>query len=169
MNNVLGQNGTTANTDNFLDELRKNDSFGKSVDSLTPWGEEHPFRVLIADDCPDMQILLTHLFEKMGATVTVADDGEECVELCMYNLARKRPFDMILVDAQMPNLDGYEASRRLRQAGYLKPIVMITAHPGLAEKKASAYNGCDAFLAKSSLRENLLLTLKSLGCQVEWS
>ena len=72
-------------------------------------------RLLLADDSPDNQDLVSHVMRKSGADVMVADNGAVAVELALAAHDEGRPFDVILIDMQMPILDGYAATEKLRR------------------------------------------------------
>jgi CheY-like chemotaxis protein len=74
-------------------------------------------RILLAEDGPDNQRLLAHLLRKAGAMVTIVENGEQAYRLALKADEDGDPFDLILMDMQMPVLDGYEAAKRLRGAG----------------------------------------------------
>ena len=80
-------------------------------------------RVLLADDSPDNQSLVAYVLRASGAEVMVADNGAAAVDLAMASRLDGHPFDVILMDMQMPILDGYEATRRLRDRGYTGAII----------------------------------------------
>ncbi|MEX2113029.1 MAG: ATP-binding protein [Pirellulales bacterium] len=105
-------------------------------------------RVLLADDSPDNQALVAYVLRASGADVMVTDNGAAAVELAMAGCQDGRPFDVILMDMQMPILDGYEATRQLRDRGYGGPIVALTAHamPDALERCHAV--GCDASITK---------------------
>lgn len=116
-------------------------------------------RVLLADDGRDNQHLLRVLLRRAGLEVSVAANGREAVEQAMAAANAGQPHDVILMDIQMPELDGYAATRLLRNEGWKRPIVALTAHamPGDREKCLAA--GCDDYLAKPVDRNSLLATL----------
>ncbi len=99
--------------------------------------------ILVAEDVKTNQMLTTSLLHKLGLEVTIASDGIEAVEKAFAN-----KYDLIFMDIQMPNLDGYEAVTILRKEGVKTPIVAMTAHAmkGDAEKCIDA--GCDDYLSK---------------------
>jgi len=114
------------------------------------------------EDGPDNQRLLSFVLKKAGAHVTLAENGKIGVDLALGSLFQRRhgdpkePFDVILMDMQMPILDGYNATKLLREQGYTRPIVALTAHamPGDREKCIEA--GCDDFATKPIEREKLI-------------
>lgn len=100
-------------------------------------------RVLLAEDSPDSQELIKYVLTNHGASVVVASDGAEALEL-----ARNQEFDVVLMDIQMPELDGYEVTRKLRSEKYSKPIIALTAHAMLEERVKTKAAGCDAHITK---------------------
>jgi PAS domain S-box-containing protein len=118
-------------------------------------------RILLAEDGPDNQRLISFLLEKAGASVVVADNGAAAVEQVRATLgnAHAPGFDAVLMDMQMPILDGYEATKRLRAAGYLGPIIAVTAHAMKSDRLKCLEVGCDDYLTKPIDRRCLLNTL----------
>jgi CheY-like chemotaxis protein len=111
--------------------------------------------VLVVDDSRDNQRILKHTLTKVGFQVSLAGNGAEALKLVL-STAEIEPFDAILMDMQMPVLDGYEATRRLREAGYEGPILALTAHSMRDEKANCLAAGCDEFIAKPFDRRDLL-------------
>ena len=110
-------------------------------------------RVLLAEDGDDNRRLLTHLLRAAGAHVEIARNG---IEACSLVEAAQRPFSVILMDLQMPELDGLGAVRRLRTAGCRTPIVALTANNRPNDRDACFEAGCDDYLEKPIERAKLI-------------
>ena len=89
---------------------------------------------------------MAYILRKAGAAVTVAENGQESLE--RVQSAGAISFDLILMDMQMPVMDGYEATRRLRAAGYRGPILALTAHAMADDEKKCLDAGCNGYIAK---------------------
>ena len=111
----------------------------------TKFGSEvlHGLKVLVVDDSPDNQMLLKRMLGKFGAEVHTLSDGIQAVER-----APQIGADVVIMDVQMPNLDGHEASRLLRKKGFATPIVGLTAHALPEDKKKSHLAGFNDQLTK---------------------
>ena len=112
-------------------------------------------RVLMAEDSIDNQFLITEVLKQYGAEVTIAQDGEEAIEK-----ARLGAIDVVLMDIQMPRVDGYVATRALRAIGFEKPIIALTAHAMHEERVRTRAAGCDAHLTKPLNRRELIETIE---------
>jgi CheY-like chemotaxis protein len=86
-------------------------------------------RILLAEDALDTQKkVIVHVLRKTGAEVSAAENGLVAVDLALAAKQAGKAFDIILMDMQMPVLDGHEATRQLRKAGYVNPIIALTAN-----------------------------------------
>jgi signal transduction histidine kinase/CheY-like chemotaxis protein len=118
--------------------------------------------ILLAEDGHDNQILISTFLTKAGAAVKVVGDGRLAVEEALRAATTTKPYDVILMDMQMPVLDGYGAASELRLAGYTGPIVAITAHAMAGDRERCESAGCDDYLTKPVDRAKLVATVARL-------
>lgn len=118
-------------------------------------------RILLVEDSIDNEILMRLYLEAAGAKIETAHHGQEAIDI-----ATASTFDVVLMDVQMPGMDGLEATRRLRAQGYSAPIIALTAHALPEEVEKSMAAGCDQHVTKpisrSSLVQAVQLALSSL-------
>jgi CheY-like chemotaxis protein len=105
-------------------------------------------RILSAEDCPTNQRLITILLRRAGAEVELAEDGQIALGLALEAQWSGSPFDLILMDMEMPVMDGFEATRKLRSAGYRPPIIALTALDMTANRQKCLDAGCDDYITK---------------------
>lgn len=121
--------------------------------------DEHLFdgvRVLVVDDSPDSRTIIHGLLKKLGARVQFAENGISGVSKALHE-----DFDFILMDVKMPEMNGIEAVRILRDRDYPKPIIALTSQNLLGDKERCLENGFTGFLSKPVDREKLVEIIKA--------
>ena len=137
----------------LVNHMTKGDAKIDSVDVLNTVSLDG-LRVLVIDDSQDNLFLVERLLTKNGATVETARDGDEGV-----NKAMSGAFDVVLMDIQMPKLDGYQAKQVLDRSDYQKPIIALTAHAMSDERIKTKAAGFAGHLTKPLNGPELLNTL----------
>lgn len=128
--------------------------------------QKSQLKVLLAEDNPVNQQLVLRMLEKSGHRVTVANDGQEAL-----TALKGEPFDLVLMDIQMPNLDGIETARLIRAGGEgidnpLLPIIALTAHAMTGDRERFLAAGMDDYVSKPIHAAELFATMARL-CPVE--
>ncbi|MCA8960545.1 MAG: response regulator [Planctomycetes bacterium] len=136
--------------------LDRPDSIPRLQESIAATRNTLAGRILVAEDGLDNQRLLRHFLEQAGAEVQIAENGRVAVESVLSAQRTGQPFDLILMDMQMPTLDGYGATGIIRQAGIDQPIIAVTAHAMVGDRDKCLAAGCDEYLTKPIHRDQLL-------------
>jgi PAS domain S-box-containing protein len=153
----------TVQTGSLVDVKLLEDA-AESVSSHASHRQEAPAvrlngRVLLAEDGIHNQRVISYYLTTAGAQVITADNGKAACEMAMAALEQGNPFDLILMDMQMPQLDGYSAASTLRSKGYTSPIVALTAHAMAHDRAKCLQSGCSDYLTKPIDRALLLGTV----------
>lgn len=122
-----------------------------------PFAQRLTGHVLLAEDGPDNQVLVGTFLDSLGLSYEVVDDGAAAVEAALAG-----HFDLILMDIQMPVMDGVRATEVLRASGYARPIVALTANVMAEDIQRYARAGCDSTVAKPVEVAQLVQTLARL-------
>ena len=116
-------------------------------------------RILLAEDGPDNQRLISFVLKKAGADVTLAENGLIAHDKALAAREAGEPFDVILMDMQMPIMDGYTATGKLREANYTSPIIALTANAMAGDDEKCRQAGCDGYATKPIDRAKLFGTI----------
>jgi len=119
-------------------------------------------RFLLAEDGVDNQHLISTMLRKAGAEVELAENGRVAVEKALAAEQDGRGYAAILMDIQMPEMDGYEATRYLRKHGYSRPIIALTAHAMYSDLQKCLKAGCDEYTTKPVNRQQLIRLLQTV-------
>jgi len=123
-------------------------------------------RILLVEDGIYNQRLINFLLKKAGAEVTIVENGRLAIDELLKSQAIGDPlgdqYDLILMDIQMPLLDGYATTRKLRSMGFPKPIIALTAHAMHSDRKKCFDAGCDEYLTKPIDRNKLISVINSI-------
>lgn len=116
-------------------------------------------KILLVEDNPQNRYLVTFLLEKNGYEVVSAEDGEQAVAA----VEEHRP-DIILMDVQLPRLDGYDATRRIKADERFRdiPLIALTAHSMKDDRGKALAAGCDDYITKPVDAEGLLSKIHEL-------
>ncbi len=128
----------------------------RELDAALPASDLTGVRMLLAEDGPDNQRLIGFVLRKAGATVEIVGDGQAAVDAALAARQDGRPFDLILMDIQLPVLDGFAATRALRAANVATPILALTAHAMEGDRSACLSAGCNDYASKPIDRSSLL-------------
>ncbi len=132
----------TQDGDAFVDQVPMSANVAEQplASALAPQLEGN---ILLAEDSPDNQELISFFVRKTGASITIAENG-----LIALHQALEQEFDLILMDMQMPVMDGLSVTKQLREKGYKNPIVALTANASSEDVRNCLEAGCDGFLSK---------------------
>jgi signal transduction histidine kinase/CheY-like chemotaxis protein/ligand-binding sensor domain-containing protein len=119
------------------------------------FARDYPLQILVAEDNPVNQTLITHILERLGYTATITENGHQAL-----SELRKRMYDMILMDVHMPEMDGLEATRHIRKEFSEQPVIIaLTANAMQGDEEECRQAGMDDYLSKPIRLEDLISLL----------
>ena len=133
------------------------------TETNSPISSSHPVqqalygKVLVVDDARDNQILISSILKRVGLTPYCVDNGQ----LAIAEL-KSRSYDLVIMDKQMPVLDGISATKKIRQSGNTVPIIALTADAFEEDRQICEDAGCDAYITKPINRNILITTIEEL-------
>ena len=148
--------------DNPMDTVHPS---SESLNGMEIAPDQLHLRILLAEDGPDNQRLISRVLVRAGAEVDIVDNGQDAIEAALSARDRGQAYDVILMDMQMPTIDGYEATQTLRDHGYGGPIVALTAHAMSSDRQKCLKAGCDEYATKPIKRKVLIELLQRLWRQ----
>lgn len=160
--NELPPNGSKLGSSGIREKIFKNTSTSSKESDVPPTLDG--LRILLAEDGLDNQRLISHVLKKAGGNVTVAENGRAAIEATNSANTSGHPFDVILMDMQMPVLDGYQSTTELRTDGYGGVIIALTAHAMSGDREKCVAAGCNDYTTKPIKRSELISMIAS-HCQ----
>jgi len=151
-----------------IDLLKTHNRLAKEVELAKPsfsidFAAKYPMSILIAEDNLINQKLASHILTKLGYQVDIANNGREAVDAVM---AKK--YDVILMDVQMPEMDGLEATRFIRSNVKLQPIIIATTANAMSDDRQICLNaGMDDYLAKPMKLQDIMGVLEKWGGKIK--
>ncbi|MDT8301826.1 MAG: ATP-binding protein, partial [Sedimentisphaerales bacterium] len=138
----------------FLD--RKNIPHQIEVDNNDDEEKQVEFtgNILVAEDARTNQVLIKSLLKRLGLKVTIVEDGKQAVRKALT-----KKFDLIFMDIEMPNMNGYEATKAIRKEGLITPIIALTAYAMKGDDDKCFAAGCNEYISKPIEHKKLLQTL----------
>ena len=119
-------------------------------------------RILVAEDTRANQFLIRRMLEPTGVRLEFVDDGQAAVAQVLKESGCNRPYDLVLMDMQMPIQSGYDATRQLRTEGIAVPIIALTAAAMDGDRERCLEAGCTNYLTKPIAREKLFTTVAEI-------
>ena len=122
--------------------------------------QHEALKILVAEDAPANQALIRILLERLGHRVRIAENGLKAIEAMQTD-----SFDIILMDMMMPEMNGYDATKKLRQDGYTLPIIALTANAMKNDDHKCREAGCNEYISKPIDRNRLMEILEKFSHQ----
>jgi PAS domain S-box-containing protein len=146
-------------------DLRETESVSETnlefLDRSQIYEGQFKIHALVVDDRRDIRFLVHHYIQRVGGQTTLCENGQEAVDAVLSENS-SNPFDVILMDVQMPVMDGMTAVRRLRELGFDRPIIALTANAKESDRDACLLAGFTSYLSKPISSEEMFSLLRRL-------
>ena len=129
--------------------------------STAPAGGQASKRILLAEDSQDAQELMRLFLGPVSTEIVSVENGREAIDAVVNAEREHKAFDLVLMDIQMPVMNGFQATRILRQRGYRKPIIALTAHSLEGDREKCLESGCSDYISKPIDYDVLIEKLKA--------
>ncbi|MGH7793799.1 MAG: response regulator [Candidatus Binatia bacterium] len=128
--------------------------------------EEHPLdcHVLVVDDREEIRFLISHFIKRAGGRATSVGDGESAIR-AIRSAEECDPVEVVIMDIQMPRVDGYAVTRQLRAEGFQRPIIALTANAMKGDREKCLEAGCDDYISKPIDRQALVQLVAHYAAQ----
>jgi CheY-like chemotaxis protein len=126
-----------------------------------------PKHILLAEDCADSRMLILHILESTGAQVSCVENGIEAVESVLEAEREHHPYNLVIMDIQMPGMSGYDATRKLRSEGIDLPIIALSTRATVADEKETLQAGCNEHVSKLSGKKALVTAVEKYLSRAE--
>jgi CheY-like chemotaxis protein len=151
----LVQRGETTYAEATADELTD----GSETTAIAPKDEKPIGRVLVVEDALCVQMIVGAFLQKMNFEVDTADNGRSACEMAVQSMTKGNPYDVILMDIQLPKMNGKKAAKWLRENGWTGPIIAASIHATDRNREEFLKAGCDTYISKPITEASLRTAL----------
>lgn len=131
---------------------------------MTTTDKSNPIKVLMIDDSKDALVVMGTVLESLGVKVTTAQESKVGAEIAQQSVKDGTPYNLILLDIHMPEMNGIDTAKMIRASGYKGAIVAFTAHATVSGKKEGKEAGIDGYFSKTTFKKDVVQALLDQYC-----